>query len=557
MPNPRARRSAPSRPTPPVDDRDEKRKKRKPTAASARPDRDAPTVDAETPAADRPRRAVTPRPAKSERRAGTAPKKRAEQRSDLQTDSRSSLKSARPSSTRRDEARGAKPAAKPRRAAGGDRASRAITGRTVSGTAPRPRPETDAERPRKPGSRTSRQTATRVGEAFDRAERTPSDRTPTRRPTRTDDGDTRPRSARPSSADDGNARPRSARPSTDGGDTRPRSARPSSAATTRPAAKRPTDRAERTESRPAAAKRPSGRVDPSGERTGERLGAPARVVEQRTEKREAGRREEGQVKSTGGRVDLRADKSRTAIEADGPIRLNKFLALIGVASRRTADELISSGRLSVNGETVRDLGTKVNAGRDRVALDGRLLSNEREKRTYVLLNKPKDTITTSSDEKGRKTVLDLVPSGERLYPVGRLDRHTTGLLLLTNDGDLAHRLMHPSFGVEKTYLVTTKTPVSKLDLDKLTRGIELDDGMTAPATVALVAGARSTSVEITIHEGRHHQVRRMFEALGHDVEKLDRIVYAGLTLSGVRRSEYRSLTRDEVVALRRRVKLDR
>jgi 23S rRNA pseudouridine2605 synthase len=243
------------------------------------------------------------------------------------------------------------------------------------------------------------------------------------------------------------------------------------------------------------------------------------------------------------------------LDPDAPVRLNRFLARAGVASRRDADALIEGGHVTVNGAVVTALGTKV-APSDTVAVDGRPVRPQGP--VYVLLNKPKDTITTRSDERDRRTVMDLVdlPAGEKgaLFPVGRLDRGTTGVLLLTNDGDLAHRLMHPRYGVQKLYVVTTAEPVRPHELERLREGIALDDG-PAQADHAAYVGDDPREVALQIHEGRNRQVRRMFEALGHTVTALDRTRYAGLDLAGLRRGRWRRLQPHEVNALRRKVKL--
>ena len=243
------------------------------------------------------------------------------------------------------------------------------------------------------------------------------------------------------------------------------------------------------------------------------------------------------------------------LDPDAPVRLNRYLARAGVASRREADTLIAEGRVRVNGEVVTVLGTKV-VPSDEVAVDGRPVRPKGP--AYFLLNKPKDTITTKSDERDRRTVMDLLdlPEGEKsaLFPVGRLDRDTTGALLVTNDGDLAHRLMHPRYRVEKLYIVTTKAPVKPHEIDALREGVALDDG-PARADHAGHTGGDPREVALQIHEGRNRQVRRMFEALGHEVTSLERTHYAGLDLQGLRRGRWRRLHPHEVNALRRKVKL--
>ncbi|MBK5226452.1 MAG: rRNA pseudouridine synthase, partial [Thermoleophilia bacterium] len=201
-------------------------------------------------------------------------------------------------------------------------------------------------------------------------------------------------------------------------------------------------------------------------------------------------------------------------------RLQKFLARSGIASRRKCEELILAGRVMVNGETVTELGTGVQPG-DVVWFDGKPVAPERLE--YYLLNKPADVICAVSDNRGQKTVINLVESPVRLFPVGRLDRDTTGIIILTNDGAMAHSLMHPSFEVDKVYKAEVEGEVTEDDLDRLRSGVQLEDGLTSPAVVLLM-GKRSggSFVEVTLHEGRKRQVRRMFDAIGHPVWKLHR-----------------------------------
>lgn len=240
---------------------------------------------------------------------------------------------------------------------------------------------------------------------------------------------------------------------------------------------------------------------------------------------------------------------------DGPVRLNKFLARAGVASRRESDAIISAGRVTVGGKVVTEMGVKVSP-RDRVEVDGRPVGLANL--VYVLLNKPTDTITTVTDDRGRQTVVDLVdlPKHESsaLFPVGRLDRQTTGALLLTTDGEVAHRLMHPSYGAVKLYRVRLDAPISEADLERLRRGVDLDDG-PARADHATFIGAGRSEIGLQLHEGRNRQVRRMVEALGRRVEALDRVGYSGLDLDGLRRGRWRRLEPHEVNRLRRSVKL--
>jgi pseudouridine synthase len=229
------------------------------------------------------------------------------------------------------------------------------------------------------------------------------------------------------------------------------------------------------------------------------------------------------------------------------VRLNAFLARAGVASRRRADLLIREGRVRVNGKPG-ELNTVV-AKHDVVEVDG--VRVERQPLSYLLLHKPPDVVTTASDPHGRKTVVDLVPSEPRVVPVGRLDVDTTGALLLTNDGDLAHRLAHPRYGVPKVYEAELEGTPTAAELELLRSGVELEDGVTAPTEARLLGRSRRSSrLELTLHEGRKHQVKRMCEAVGHPVRLLHRVRYAGLDLGGLEPGEWRELTKDEVAALR-------
>jgi 23S rRNA pseudouridine2605 synthase len=230
------------------------------------------------------------------------------------------------------------------------------------------------------------------------------------------------------------------------------------------------------------------------------------------------------------------------------MRLNAYVARAGVASRRAADELIKAGRVSVNGE-LGELNTFVAAG-DRVEVDGRAVGKQRL--AHILLHKPAGTVTTSRDPQGRPTVVALVPREPRVVPVGRLDADTTGALLLTNDGQLAHRLAHPRYEVDKVYEVDVEGDPSPDTLLRLEQGVDLEDGETAPARARRLGRGR---VELTLHEGRKHQVKRMLEAVGHPVTHLHRSRYAGVDLRGLAPGEWRELTPEEVAALRRLVGL--
>jgi 23S rRNA pseudouridine2605 synthase len=226
------------------------------------------------------------------------------------------------------------------------------------------------------------------------------------------------------------------------------------------------------------------------------------------------------------------------------MRLNAYLARAGIASRRASDDLIKAGRVKVN-DVPGALNTYVHTG-DRVEVDGKPVTAQALK--YVLLNKPAETVTTARDPHGRPTVVDLVEEiQERVVPVGRLDTDTTGALLLTNDGPLSHRLAHPRYGVEKVYEVEVEGEPDDAALQQLAEGIDLDDGRTVPAGVRRL---RPSKLELTLHEGRKHQVKRMCEAVGHPVQRLHRSRYAGLTLEGLEPGRWRELDPDEVKQLR-------
>lgn len=237
------------------------------------------------------------------------------------------------------------------------------------------------------------------------------------------------------------------------------------------------------------------------------------------------------------------------VDPDAPIRLNKFLANAGVCSRREADEFITAGVVSVNGTVVTELGTKVKRT-DEVKFHEQPVSIERK--VYVLLNKPKDYVTTSDDPQNRKTVMDLVKNvcRERIYPVGRLDRNTTGVLLFTNDGELASKLTHPKFLKKKIYHVTTNKNVTAADMRQIAEGITLEDGEIRADAIDYASPTDKKQVGIEIHSGKNRIVRRIFEALGYRVVKLDRVLFAGLTKKNVRRGDWRFLTEQEVNMLR-------
>lgn len=247
-------------------------------------------------------------------------------------------------------------------------------------------------------------------------------------------------------------------------------------------------------------------------------------------------------------------RSRKSKVEDDLIRLNRYIANAGICSRRKADELIEAGVVSVNGKVINELGFKVDPYKDEVRYNGELL--KREKRVYVLLNKPKDYITTTEDPQERKTVMHLVEkaSRERIYPVGRLDRNTTGLLLMTNDGELADRLSHPRNGITKIYQVELSRNLTQGDFNKIQFGLELEDGFIKPDNISYVTGASKNEVGIQIHSGKNRIVRRIFEHLGYDVVKLDRVVYGNLTKKDLPRGRWRYLEEHELVQIKHLIK---
>lgn len=249
-----------------------------------------------------------------------------------------------------------------------------------------------------------------------------------------------------------------------------------------------------------------------------------------------------------GRKGLAKDTPKGGNETD-QIRLNKYIASTGVCSRREADEFITAGLVTVNGKLVTELGVKVGPG-DIVKYNGETLKEE--KKVYLLLNKPKDYVTTVEDPHAKKTVLDLVKGAckERIYPVGRLDRNTTGVLLLTNDGDLTKRLTHPKFEKLKIYHVHLSKNIKPADMEKISTGITLDDGFIKADSVSYADPVDKTQVGIEIHSGRNHIVRRIFEHLGYEVVKLDRVYFAGLTKKNLPRGTWRFLTEREIGVLK-------
>ncbi len=226
--------------------------------------------------------------------------------------------------------------------------------------------------------------------------------------------------------------------------------------------------------------------------------------------------------------------------------LNKFIAHCGICARRDAAEMVKSGTVKVNGQTITEPGHKVSA-KDEVIVNGRKIFLEKNL-VYILINKPKDYITTTEDPQGRKTVLDIIrrATPERVYPVGRLDRNTSGVLLLTNDGELSQKLTHPSNEAKKIYAVTLDRPLEKKDFDQLLKGVNLEDGIAKVDALAYTDNKDKTQVGIELHSGRNRIVRRIFEKLGYDVKALDRVMFAGLTKKNVERGKWRFLTEKEV-----------
>jgi 23S rRNA pseudouridine2605 synthase len=349
------------------------------------------------------------------------------------------------------------------------------------------------------------------------------------RPTRRTDGDApRPYSKRPS---DGERKPYSDRAprKTDGDSTRSYTKRPSSGERA-PYGDRPP---RRTDGEGNAA-RPYQKRSSFGERPYTKTLAPRKVRED----------------ALGGKGRKRPLPGKD----DGLIRLNRYISNAGICSRRKADELIAAGVVSVNGEVVSELGYRVNPSKDVIRYNGETL--KREKMVYVLLNKPKDYITTTDDPQERRTVMQLVEkaSKERIYPVGRLDRNTTGLLLMTNDGDLADKLSHPKTGITKIYQVELNKSLPQGDLNKIAFGLELEDGLIKPDAVSYVQGGTKREIGIQIHSGRNRIVRRIFEHLGYDVVKLDRVIYANLTKKDLTRGRWRYLDEKEIIQLKHLIK---
>jgi len=249
------------------------------------------------------------------------------------------------------------------------------------------------------------------------------------------------------------------------------------------------------------------------------------------------------------RKSVRSSYNKTE-QSSPTMRLNRYIANAGVCSRREADELIKSGKISINGKIVKELGTQVQSA-DRVKYDGKAL--KAEKQVYLLLNKPKDFITTVTDTHGRKTVMDLIRSAgqERVVPVGRLDKNTTGLLLFTNDGDLTKKLTHPSHNIRKLYHVTAHKGISDDDIEKISSGFKLEDGFIKADEVSRIVQGGKNEVGLLMHSGKNRIVRRMMEHLGYRVTKLDRVVFANLTKKDLPRGKWRRLNQNEIILLKR------
>jgi 23S rRNA pseudouridine2605 synthase len=387
------------------------------------------------------------------------------------------------------------------------------------------------------------------------------------------DGDSKPYSARPN-ADrdskartprDGDSRPYTAKPNADR-DFKPRgegnqktSFKPwekkeSGNAGYKPRAfKEGSSKEESTENKRSYTKKDNYAKDDNKSRFADKKSGTSRSTDNRPYRK----REDGNFKSAerGERVApvTRARKTQEPKD-DGLIRLNRYIANSGICSRRKADELIEAGVVSVNGVPVSELGHKVDPYKDEVRYNGELL--KREKRVYVLLNKPKDYITTTDDPQERKTVMQLVDkaSRERIYPVGRLDRNTTGLILMTNDGDLADKLSHPKNGITKIYHVELSKSLSQGDFNKIQFGLELEDGLIKPDNISYVTGASKKEIGIQIHSGKNRIVRRIFEHLGYDVVKLDRVVYGNLTKKDLPRGKWRFLEEHELIQIKHLIK---
>jgi 23S rRNA pseudouridine2605 synthase len=277
-------------------------------------------------------------------------------------------------------------------------------------------------------------------------------------------------------------------------------------------------------------------------------GAPEAVEDPKAAEGPVGRSKDSRSKSKGPATKSKGPAKKSS-SSDDLVRLNKYIAASGICSRREADDLIAAGLVSVNGTVITQMGTKVSHS-DDVRYNGERMRNERK--VYLLLNKPKDYVTTTDDPKERKTVMVLIANAcsERIYPVGRLDRHTTGVLLFSNDGELAKKLTHPSHNKKKIYHVFLDKAFTAGDMKKLAEGLTLDDGFIQPDAISYASSENKREVGLEIHSGQNRIVRRMFEHLGYRVVKLDRVYYAGLTKKDLPRGKWRFLTEKEVNRLK-------
>jgi len=252
----------------------------------------------------------------------------------------------------------------------------------------------------------------------------------------------------------------------------------------------------------------------------------------------------------GGAASPTATANQATASMKGELPLNKFISHSGICGRREAAEMVKAGKVQVNGKLITEPGHKVTA-QDEVKLNGKKITIQKNL-VYILLNKPKDFITTTTDPQGRHTVLELVKqaTNERVYPIGRLDRNTTGVLLLTNDGELTQKLSHPSYEIKKVYEVRLDKPLTKNHFDQIVKGVQLEDGVVAPDALAYANAKDRTVIGIEIHSGKNRIVRRIFEHLGYDVKNLDRVMYANLTKKNVERGKWRFLTEKEIRLLK-------
>jgi len=246
-------------------------------------------------------------------------------------------------------------------------------------------------------------------------------------------------------------------------------------------------------------------------------------------------------------------KKTNTKQKDDRIRINKFIASSGYCSRRKADELIADGRVTVNGKIIIELGAMLKPS-DVVMIDGNAIKQSIRYK-YIILNKPKDFICTKKDELSRKTVFDIVKSSENVLTVGRLDRNTTGVLLLTNDGEMIYRLTHPKYQIERVYIANLDSPLDIKDAQQIAKGVDLEDGTTSPCEV-VISPEDNKKVILLLHEGRNREVRRIFEHFGYKVKQLDRKSFAGLTYSGLKKGEYRHLLKTEVNKLKRMLEMN-